>query len=89
LDTGTLLLDGDGVFRERGRVSQIRLLFLHVDVWAKSKELADQTRATLLQAVGPCRIREQMFVIDWQFCNNRGTLMSTSFDEIADRSPRQ
>jgi SpoVK/Ycf46/Vps4 family AAA+-type ATPase len=25
-----------------------------------------------------------MFVIDWQFCNGRGTLVSTSFDEIAD-----
>jgi SpoVK/Ycf46/Vps4 family AAA+-type ATPase len=25
-----------------------------------------------------------MFVIDWQFCNSRGTLVSTAFDEIAD-----
>ena len=29
-------------------------------------------------------MREQMFVIDWQFCNSRGTLVSTSFDEMAD-----
>jgi SpoVK/Ycf46/Vps4 family AAA+-type ATPase len=38
----------------------------------------------LLRVAGPCRVRDQMFVIDWQFCNSRGTLVSTSFDEIAD-----
>ncbi|MGC1521797.1 MAG: ATP-binding protein [Steroidobacteraceae bacterium] len=54
------------------------------NVWAASKELADQTRAMLLRVLGPCRVRDQMFVIDWQFCNSRGTLVSTSFDEIAD-----
>jgi len=84
LDTGTLLLDGDGVFVSAAGYRKSGYCSCTFDVWAKSKELADQTRATLLQAVGPCRIREQMFVIDWQFCNNRGTLMSTSFDEIAD-----
>jgi transcriptional regulator of acetoin/glycerol metabolism len=25
-----------------------------------------------------------MFVVDWNFCNSRGNLISTSFDEIAD-----
>jgi hypothetical protein len=84
LDTGTLLLDGDGVFVSAEGYRKSGYCSCTFDVWAKSKELADQTRATLLQAVGPCRVREQMFVIDWQFCNNRGTLMSTSFDEIAD-----
>jgi hypothetical protein len=84
LDTGTLLLDGEGVFVSAEGYRKSGYCSCTFDVWAKSKELADQTRATLLQAVGPCRVREQMFVIDWQFCNNRGTLMSTSFDEIAD-----
>jgi ATPase family associated with various cellular activities (AAA) len=84
LDTGTLLLDGDGVFVSAEGYRKAGYCSCTFDLWAKSKEIADQTRATLLQAVGPCRVREQMFVIDWQFCNNRGTLMSTSFDEIAD-----
>jgi hypothetical protein len=84
LDTGKLLLDGDGVFVSAEGYRKAGYCSCTFDVWAKSKETADQTRTTLLQAVGPCRVREQMFVIDWQFCNNRGTLMSTSFDEIAD-----
>ena len=46
--------------------------------------MADETRTMLLRVTGPCRVRDQMFVIDWQFCNSRGTLVSTSFDEIAD-----
>jgi ATPase family associated with various cellular activities (AAA) len=84
LDTGTLLLDGDGVFVSAEGYRKTGYCSCTFNVWAKSKELADQTRATLLRVVGPCRVREQMFVIDWQFCNGRGTLVSTSFDEIAD-----
>jgi hypothetical protein len=84
LDTGSLLLDGDGVFVSVEGYRKTDYCSCTFNVWAKSKELADQTRVLLLQAVGPCRVREQMFVIDWQFCNGRGTLMSTSFDEIAD-----
>ena len=84
LDTGTLLLDGDGVFVSAEGYRKSGYCSCTFNVWAKSKELADQTRATLLRVVGPCRVREQMFVIDWQFCNGRGTLVSTSFDEIAD-----
>jgi SpoVK/Ycf46/Vps4 family AAA+-type ATPase len=41
-------------------------------------------RARLLQVIGDQRLRDQMFVVDWNFCNARGNLISTSFDEIAD-----
>ena len=34
--------------------------------------------------IGDKRLRDQMFVVDWNFCNSRGNLISTSFDEIAD-----
>ena len=40
----------------------------------------------ILRVVGDQRLRDQMFVVDWQFCNARGVLLSTSFDEIADDS---
>jgi hypothetical protein len=84
LDTGSLLLDGDGVFVSAEGFRKSGYCSCTFHLWAASKELAEQTRATLLRAAGPCRVREQMFVIDWHFCNSRGTLMNTSFDEIAD-----
>jgi hypothetical protein len=84
LDTGTLLLDGDGVFVSAEGFRKSGYCSCTFKVWAASKEVAEQTRTTLLRAVGPCRVRDQMFVIDWQFCNSRGTLVNTSFDEIAD-----
>jgi hypothetical protein len=84
LDTGSLLLDGDGVFVSAEGYRKSGYCSCTFNVWAASKELADQTRTMLLRVVGPCRVRDQMFVIDWQFCNSRGTLVNTSFDEIAD-----
>jgi energy-coupling factor transporter ATP-binding protein EcfA2 len=84
LDTGTLLLDGEGVFVSAEGYRKSGYCSCTFNVWAASRELADQTRTTLLRVVGPCRVRDQMFVIDWHFCNSRGTLVNTSFDEIAD-----
>jgi len=84
LDTGTLLLDGDGIFVSAEGYRKSGYCSCTFNLWAASKVLADLTRTMLLRVVGPCRVREQMFVIDWQFCNSRGTLVSTSFDEIAD-----
>ena len=84
LDTGTLLLDGDGIFVSAEGYRKAGYCSCTFNLWAATKEVAEQTRATLLRAVGPCRVRDQMFVVDWQFSNSRGTLVSTSFDEIAD-----
>lgn len=84
LDTGSLLLDGEGVFVSAEGYRKSGYCSCTFNVWAANKELADQTRAMLFRVAGPCRVREQMFVIDWQFCNSRGTLVSTSFDEMAD-----
>jgi energy-coupling factor transporter ATP-binding protein EcfA2 len=84
LDTGTLLLDGEGVFVSAEGYSKAGYCSVTFGLWAATKEVAEQARATLLKAVGPCRVRDQMFVVDWQFSNARGTLMNTAFDEIAD-----
>jgi len=84
LDTGSLLLDGDSVFVSAEGYRKSGYCSCTFNLWAATREIADQTRANLLRAVGPCRVREQMFVVDWQFCDSRGTLTSTSFDEIAD-----
>jgi len=84
LDTGTLLLDGEGVFVSAEGYRKSGYCSCTFNIWAATKELAEHTRATLLRAAGPCRVRDQMFVIDWQFSNSRGSLVSTSFDEVAD-----
>src|ERR1700688_1447867 len=47
LDTGTLLLDGDGVFVSAEGYRKTDYCSCTFNVWAKSKELAEQTRATL------------------------------------------
>jgi len=53
-------------------------------VWSASRQRAEEVRKALLRAVGPCRVREQMFVVDWQFTNARGALSGTAFDEMVD-----
>jgi len=84
LDTGTLLLDGEGVFVSAEGYRKAGYCSVTFNLWAATKEVAEQTRTALLKAVGPCRVRDQMFVVDWQFSNSRGTLVNTAFDEIAD-----
>jgi hypothetical protein len=53
-------------------------------VWTDSLARFEEVRQRLLQVIGDQRLRDQMFVVDWNFCNSRGNLISTSFDEIAD-----
>ena len=86
LDTGTLLLDGNGVFVSAEGYRKPGYCSCTFNLWAESKELADELVRCCF-SVGPVLAgwRDQMFVIDWQFCNSRGlALVSTSFDEIAD-----
>lgn len=84
LDTGSLLLDGPGIFVSAEGSRKSDYCSCAFNVWAESRERLDEIRATLLRVVGDCRVRDQMFTIDWQFCNSRGVLTGTSFDEIAD-----
>jgi energy-coupling factor transporter ATP-binding protein EcfA2 len=84
LDTGSLLLDGEGVFVSANGYRKAGYSSCRFEVWADCQETAEKTRAALLRAVGPCRERDQMFVVDWQFCDSRGTLVGASFDEVSD-----
>ncbi len=86
LDTGSLLLDGRGVFVGAEGCRKADYCSCTFNVWAESKERVEEVRLALLHAVGECRVREQMFVVDWQFCNGRGSLTGTSFDEVADEA---
>ena len=83
LDTGSLLLDGPGVFVHAEGRRKAGYCSCTISVWADSKERAEHTRRAILDAVGERNLREQMFVIDWNFCNSAGTLVNCSFEEVA------
>jgi hypothetical protein len=83
LTYNTLLLEAPGVFvcvegwRKSGYCS------CTFNIWATGKAQAEEVRATILRTVGERYLPQDMFVIDWQFSNARGVLLSTSFEEIA------
>ena len=80
----SLLLDGPGVFIGAEGYSKGEYISCTFRVWTDSLARFEEMRARLLQVIGDQRLRDQMFVVDWNFCNARGNLISTSFDEIAD-----
>ncbi len=84
LDTGSLLLDGAGVFAEAEGWQHAGYCSCRFNVWAASVERVEQVRATVFRIIGDDRVRDQLFVIDWRFANRRGQLCSTSFEELAD-----
>lgn len=84
LDTGTLLLDGPGVFVQADGWRHAGYCSCRFNVWAASVELAEHVRTTIFRIVGDDRVRDQMFVVDWRFANRRGELCSTNFEELAD-----
>ena len=83
LDSGSLLLDGQGIFVHAEGRRKADYCSCTFNVWADSKERADEARRSILRAVGERHLPEQMFVVDWHFCNSRGVLISCPFEEIA------
>ncbi len=83
LDTGSLLLDGPGVFVHAWGTRKSGYCSCNAEVWADSRSRADEIRASILRIVDDRRIRDQMFMIDWQFSSDSGGLSNTSFEEIA------
>ena len=63
LDTGTLLLDGPGLFVHAEGKRKADYCSCTFNVWADSKERARDARSSLLQAVGERYLPEQMFVV--------------------------
>lgn len=84
LDTGSLLLDGPGVFIQAEGRNHAHYSSCMFNVWAESVPRVEQVRAEIFRIVGDDRVRDQMFVIDWRFANSRGNTMSATFEELAD-----
>jgi guanylate kinase len=84
MSVGSLLLDGPGVFIGGEGYSKGEYVSCTFRVWTDSLARFEEVKQRLFRVIGDKRMREQMFVVDWNFCNSRGNLISTSFDEIAD-----
>jgi len=84
LGVDSLLLDAPGVFIGAEGYCKGDYVSCCFRVWTDSLARMEEVRQRLLRVIGDQRLRDQMFVVDWNFCNSRGTLISTSFDEIAD-----
>jgi hypothetical protein len=84
IDEGTLLLDAPGMFVFAEGHTKGDYMSCSIRLWTDSLARCEEVRLRLLKVVGDQRMRDQMFVVDWNFCNSNGYLVSTSFDEIAD-----
>ena len=84
MGVGSLLLDGPGVFIGGEGYSKGEYVSCTFRVWTDSVARLEEVRQRLFRVIGDKRMRDQMFVVDWNFCNSRGNLISTSFDEVAD-----
>jgi hypothetical protein len=84
IDEGALLLDAPGTFIYAGGYTKGDYVSCWFRVWTDSLARSEEIRQRILRVVGDQRLRDQMFVVDWNFCNSRGHLISTTFDEIAD-----
>src|SRR5262245_7798730 len=69
MNVGELLLDGPGVFIGADGYTKGDYISCTFRVWADSVARFEEIRLRLLQVIGDQRLRDQMFVVDWNFCN--------------------
>jgi hypothetical protein len=83
LESGSVLLDGPGVFvdaRGRRKTDYTSGTFA---IWAEDLARLDEVRAKLEALVGPQATRQEIFTIDWHFKGLYG-LTNIAVDEITD-----
>jgi hypothetical protein len=83
LESGWVLLDGPGLYASVWGAWKTGYSSFVANVWAESPARAQQLHDTLMTIIGERRVREQMFVINWQFSTGNG-LDSASFEEMPD-----
>lgn len=83
LDSGTMILDGDGLFVSAYGGRKAEYCSCYFSIWASAPDTAEQVRAAVLEVVGDARIREPMFSIDWHFLTSKGELQSAAIEEMA------
>ena len=83
LESGWVLLEGDGIFASVWGAWKTSYSSFTAHAWADSPTRAEELQNTLMNLIGERRIRDPMFVINWQFSSGNG-LDSASFEELAD-----
>jgi hypothetical protein len=83
LESGWVLLDGPGLFASVWGAWKTGYSSFVADLWAESPSRAQELEQALMKIIGDRRVREPMFVINWQFMTG-DSLNSASFEEVAD-----
>jgi hypothetical protein len=83
LDTARLLLDGPGLFVSATGSRKTDYSSGALEIWAEDLARLHSARTELLALVGPQRLRQEIFTIDWHFWSATG-LASKAVDELAD-----
>jgi SpoVK/Ycf46/Vps4 family AAA+-type ATPase len=82
-DTAELLLDGPGLVISASGSRNTDYSSGVLEIWAENVARVEAARVALLEIVGPQRLREEIFTIDWHFWASTG-LASRAVDELAD-----
>jgi SpoVK/Ycf46/Vps4 family AAA+-type ATPase len=84
LDTAELLLDGPGIFITASGVRKTDYSSGVLEIWAQDLARIESAREKLLEIVGPQRLRQEIFTIDWHFWSASSGIASKAVDELAD-----
>jgi predicted ATPase len=82
LDADTALLAAPGVFVSASGRDKGDYCSCVFQLWADSRERADEVAARLQAVSGELRMQKQTFVLDWTFATANGELRNTSFEEV-------
>jgi hypothetical protein len=85
LGSGSLLLDGPGVFVDANGRRKTDYTSGTFAIWAEDIARLDETRGALEALIGPQALRQDIFTIDWHFKGHYG-LSSVAVDEMAEPS---
>ena len=83
LDTASLILESEGLFATARGYRKNEYCSCHIGIWADSLARIESARDAVLRLVGPTRITEPMFTIDWHFLTGKGELEEASIEELA------
>jgi hypothetical protein len=72
IDEDTLVLDGSGIFIYASGYSKGEYCSCNFEIWTTTVPRVEEVRAQMLRLVGDTRLRDEMFVIDWQYRHARG-----------------
>lgn len=84
LGSGSLLLDGPGVFATLKGSAKAHYASCRFMIWTDTPERARQIEGSLLKILGERRMREETFTIAWRFAAQDGHLTGVSFEELVD-----